>query len=116
MRSPDSDLARCPTYLYGTVDGAIGLVVSLPPSAFAALAKLQAAMAKAVRGVGGFRHDAWRAFCDERRSEPARGFVDGDLVEQYLDLPREAAEAVAAEVGLPADELARRVEELARLH
>jgi len=42
--------------------------------------------------------------------------VDGDLVEQYLDLPREAAEAVAAEVGLPADELARRVEELARLH
>jgi hypothetical protein len=34
-----------------------------------------------VRGVGGFDFDSWRRFKDERRSEPASGFIDGDLVE-----------------------------------
>jgi hypothetical protein len=70
--------------------------------------------------VGGFDHDAWRCFKDERRSEPAANFIDGDLVEQFLDLhPDKAAEVVAAVWPggeLEAAEVTRRVEELQRLH
>lgn len=78
------------------------------------------ARAQVIRGVGGFDHDAWRRFKDERRSEPAANFIDGDLVEQLLDLPpSKAAEVVAAawpsgEFGL--EDVTRRVEELQRLH
>jgi DNA damage-binding protein 1 len=70
--------------------------------------------------VGGFDHDSWRAFKDERRTEPATNFVDGDLVEQFLDLgPDRAAEVVAAvwpggEHSV--QEVQRRLEELQRLH
>jgi DNA damage-binding protein 1 len=49
-------------------------------------------MRAAVRGVGGLSHEAWRAFANERRSAEAHGFVDGDLIEQFLEL--------SAEVGL----------------
>ena len=37
--------------------------------------------------VGGLAHDDYRAFSTERRSHPACGFIDGDLVERLLDLP-----------------------------
>lgn len=40
-----------------------------------------------IHGVGGFDWDSWRRFKDERRSEPSAHFIDGDLVEQFLDLP-----------------------------
>lgn len=73
-----------------------------------------------IRGVGGFDHDAWRAFKDERRTEPATNFIDGDLVEQFLDLqPDKAAEVVAAvwpNGEFTTQEVMRRIEELQRLH
>ncbi len=50
---------------------------------------------KVIRGVGGFDHEAWRTFTDMHRSEPCRGFVDGDLIEQFLDLPAEQAREVS---------------------
>ena len=45
---------------------------------------------------------SWRSFANEHRSKPAAGFIDGDLLEQFLDLPRDKMEAVAAgvEVGV----------------
>lgn len=38
----------------------------------------------------------WRCFSNERRVEPATGFVDGDLIESFLDLPRSSMEEVAS--------------------
>jgi DNA damage-binding protein 1 len=71
-----------------------------------------------IRGVGGLEHAQWRAFSNERRTEEARGFIDGDLVEQLLDLPPERQAQVAAAMGegVTLEELIRRVEELSRLH
>jgi DNA damage-binding protein 1 len=70
--------------------------------------------------VGGFDHDAWRSFKDERRTEPAANFIDGDLVEQFLDLPPDKAAEVVAAVWPGGEqsvaEVTRRVEELQRLH
>ena len=42
-------------------------------------------------------------------------FVDGDLVESYLDLRPEQADAVAAEMKLDRADITARVEELQRL-
>lgn len=38
----------------------------------------------------------WRAFSNERKIEPTIGFVDGDLIESFLDLPRSKMEEVAS--------------------
>ena len=77
-----------PILVFGTVNGALGVVASLPPADFDFLTRVQAAMAKCVPGVGGFSHGDWRAFRNERLPEPvpATGFIDGDLVETFLDL------------------------------
>ena len=69
-----------------------------------------------VKGVGGLDHKAWRAFDNGLRVLEASNFVDGDLVEQLLELPRDAQETVAAAMGpdSSAEELSRMVEELGR--
>ena len=118
MRLPDSELSTVQTLLYGTVEGAIGVVASLPRPLFEFLERLQAAMRKVVQGVGGLSHADWRAYRSERCVAEAAGFVDGDLLEAFLDLPAPRMAQVAELMGGGAtvDEIGRVMEELARLH
>ena len=39
-------------------------------------------------------HCSWRSFHNERKTEPASGFIDGDLIESYLDLNRDKMQDV----------------------
>ena len=36
----------------------------------------------------------WRSFHTERKTEPSFGFIDGDLIESFLDLSREKMQEV----------------------
>lgn len=47
MRLPDSELASIPTLLFGTVEGAIGVMASLPQELYTLLERLQGALQKA---------------------------------------------------------------------
>ena len=47
-----------------------------------------------IRGVGGLKHSEWREFRNDRTQLPARNFVDGDLIEHFLDLSRANQELV----------------------
>ena len=44
--------------------------------------------------IGNFSHKQYRAFNVEKRQHPSHGFVDGDLVESFLDLDKGAMELV----------------------
>lgn len=46
----------------------------------------------------------------------AFNFIDGDLVETFLDLSRSKQEEVAAAVGIDVEDLCKRIEELTRIH
>ena len=87
-----------------------------PPSCSSHVA--QDALRKVVKGVGGFDHEVWRSFSSERVTNGAcRGFIDGDLIEQFLDLKRGAMERVAEAMGdASVEDLSRVVEDLSRLH
>ena len=63
-----------------------------------------------------FSHADWRAFCNDRKKVEMRGFIDGDLIEAFAELPPAQKAEVAAEVGDGVDELTKLVEELTRLH
>jgi len=84
--------------LFGTVDGTLGVILGLDGPTAAFFGTLERAMAATVQPVGDFRHELYRARQDERRVHPAHGFVDGDLVESFLDLDRSMMEAVCAEM------------------
>mmetsp|Transcript_63382 Transcript_63382/g.200458 ORF Transcript_63382/g.200458 Transcript_63382/m.200458 type:complete len:1099 (-) Transcript_63382:192-3488(-) len=119
MRLPDSEASAIPTYIFGTVNGVIGVVASLPQEQFQFLDQMQKALCKVLKGVGGLSHEGWRSFSNERKTCEARNFIDGDLIESFLDLKRERMEAVASHMGAQCggvDELCKRVEELQRLH
>ncbi|KAJ1703919.1 hypothetical protein LUZ63_003698 [Rhynchospora breviuscula] len=117
MRLPDSDTgAIIPTVIFGTVNGVIGIVASLPHDQYLFLEKLQLHLVKVIKGVGGLSHEQWRSFNNEKKTVDARNFLDGDLIESFLDLSRVKMEEVSKTMGVPVEELCKRVEELTRLH
>lgn len=116
MRLPDSEASHIPTVIFATVNGVIGVIASLPHDQFLTLQRLQNCLTKVVKGVGGFSHEQWRSFSNERKTVEARNFLDGDLIESYLDLKRDKMEEVASSMDTTVEELSKRVEELTRLH
>ena len=132
--------------LFGTVSGAIGMVVAVDRTRFAMLSRLEAVLRgttvslgepgsddrapEHIVGIGGLQHAEWRApFTDRTAGGTAwglgataaatagqRGIIDGDLVERYLDLHPSEMQQVARQMGTSADPLTAVVEEMARLH
>ena len=104
---------RLPTVLYGTAKGAIGVVASLAPAAFALLKRIESAVNSVVQGVGGFQHAEYRQFRNERKTVPSSGFVDGDVCESFLELPPAQQQQVAAAANLSVEEVAHVLEAIA---
>lgn len=103
----------------------VGTILTLAEDNYRVLAQLQTAMTKVVRGVGGFSHEEWRSFTNGRRTSPSSNFVDGDLVESYLDMPRDkqdevlrhmSADPQGGDQSLAVEDIVHRVEEMQRLH
>ena len=84
--------------LFGTVDGTLGVILGLDSRTTAFFSCLQRCLAKVVAPVGGISHELFRARQVKGGFHPATGFVDGDLVESFLDLDRPEMEAVVAEM------------------
>lgn len=116
MRLPDSDVGQIPTVIFGTVNGVIGVIASLPHDQYLFLEKLQSNLRKVIKGVGGLSHEQWRSFYNEKKTVDAKNFLDGDLIESFLDLSRNRMEEISKAMSVPVEELMKRVEELTRLH
>eukprot|EP00899_Mesostigma_viride_P024186 jgi/Mesvir1/4952/Mv04573-RA.2 len=116
MRLPDSEASNVPTVIYGTVSGVIGVIASLPQAQFEFLERLQNCITKHLKGVGGLSHAEWRSFHNDRKTTDAHNFLDGDLIESFLDLKREQQALIADEMKTSLEELHKRVEEMSRLH
>lgn len=116
MRLPDSDVGQIPTVIFGTVNGVIGVIASLPHDQYLFLEKLQTNLRKVIKGVGGLSHEQWRSFYNEKKTVDAKNFLDGDLIESFLDLSRNRMEEISKAMSVPVEELMKRVEELTRLH
>ncbi|CAF4245853.1 unnamed protein product, partial [Rotaria sp. Silwood2] len=110
--------------LMGAVSGYIGLVLQLPPALFKLLMSLQLKLAEYVPSVGKIDHSTWRSFDSDGRSNISSGFVDGDLIETYLDLPKTVQQELIkdlhgednVELNTTVEELVKTIEELSRIH
>ncbi|GMI95411.1 damaged DNA binding protein 1A [Hibiscus trionum] len=122
MGSLDSDVGQIPTVIFGTSHGAIGVVASIPHEQYIFLKKLQSSLVKVKSpDVGGLCHQNWRTGKINGRiqvlgNHTAINFLDGDLIELFLDLSRGEMEEISKEVNVSVEELSKRVEELTRLH
>ncbi|KFP83830.1 DNA damage-binding protein 1, partial [Apaloderma vittatum] len=127
--------------LFGTVNGMIGLVTSLSESWYNLLLDMQNRLNKVIKSLpyalvvwGGcwsvwirfLDGNTWRSFHTERKTEPATGFIDGDLIESFLDISRPKMQEVVANLQIDdgsgmkreatVDDLIKIVEELTRIH
>lgn len=90
MQHPGENSTPCNgSVLYGTVSGAIGLITQLPNDFFNFLASVEQRLNKVIKSIGKIDHGFWRSFTNDRRTEFSYGFIDGDLIESFLDLSRE---------------------------
>ncbi|KAL1129243.1 hypothetical protein AAG570_013772 [Ranatra chinensis] len=115
------------TVLLGTVSGAVGALFQLPSHLYELLSDLQERLAHVIKSVGKIDHAFWRSFTTEAKTEPAEGFIDGDLVESFLDLTRRDMEEVVQGLQVPegspgnkrpatVDDIIKIVEDLTRTH
>lgn len=112
--------------MFGTVRGSIGVVAGLPKELFEFLQQVETKLTRIIKSVGKIEHNFWRSFSNERKTEAACGFIDGDLIENFLDLPRVQMKEVVSGLQFDdgsgmkrdctVDDLIKLVEELSRIH
>ncbi|KAG6756254.1 hypothetical protein POTOM_039679 [Populus tomentosa] len=78
--------------------------------------KLELNLRKVINGVGGLSHEQWRSFNNEKKTVDAKNFLDGDLIETFLDLSHSRMEDIGKTMNTTVEELYKRVEELAKLY
>jgi len=125
QQASDCTLATRGSFIFGSVHGCVGALVPISQDLYNLLIEIQTNLAKTIKSVGKIEHGFWRTFLAERKIEPAVGFIDGDLVEQLLDLPKDVLTQVAQGITIdvdgmkqPAtpDDLIKLVEDLTRIH
>ncbi|KAI1432232.1 mono-functional DNA-alkylating methyl methanesulfonate N-term-domain-containing protein [Xylaria sp. CBS 124048] len=108
-----------PKAFIGTVEGGVYLFGTISPKYQDLLMRFQIELAKVVETLGTIEFSWFRSFRNaERQSEGPFRFVDGELLERFLDLDETQQEAVCSEVGLgpTAESMRTLVEELKRMH
>eukprot|EP00173_Palmaria_palmata_P004457 Plantae.Rhodophyta-Palmaria_palmata.ctg6117.p1 GENE.Plantae.Rhodophyta-Palmaria_palmata.ctg6117~~Plantae.Rhodophyta-Palmaria_palmata.ctg6117.p1 ORF type:complete len:620 (+),score=131.88 Plantae.Rhodophyta-Palmaria_palmata.ctg6117:259-1860(+) len=118
MQMPDDDSPALKNMIFGTADGMVGVVATLKGDEFLFMEKVQSAVESTVQGIGGLSHCDWRAYTAEQPvlSQKSSGYIDGDLVESFLELPSAQAVSIAKIVGVSVEELTHRIEAMVRLH
>ncbi|XP_001607743.2 DNA damage-binding protein 1 [Nasonia vitripennis] len=112
--------------LFGTVCGAIGLVTQIPSTFYEFLRNLEDRLTSVIKSVGKIEHNFWRSFNTDLKIEQCEGFIDGDLIESFLDLSHEKMAEVAMGIVIDdgsgmkkeatVDDLVKIVEDLTRIH
>jgi len=78
-----------PKMLFGSVNGVLGVIAEITAGQYKLLKRVERALSEIIQGVGGLSHAAWRSFSNDRKTSPSKGFIDGDLIEEFLDLDLE---------------------------
>ncbi|KAH9394713.1 DNA damage-binding protein 1 [Tyrophagus putrescentiae] len=111
--------------LFGTYSGSIGLIATIPESFYKFLLQLQENLINVIKSVGNIDYQSWRSFTNERKTEAAANFIDGDIIESFLDLNRAKMGECIQKLTIddngtqrPAtvDDIIKTVEELSRIH
>ncbi|KAM0713170.1 hypothetical protein Q7P35_000622 [Cladosporium inversicolor] len=116
---PTPNATVIPRAFLATVDGSIYLFALIAPGKQDLLMRLQAKLAEMVKSPGHVPFNKFRGFRSGVRDMGEEGpvrFVDGELVEAFLDLGAEAQERVVEGLEVGVEEVRGIVEGLKRIH
>ncbi|KAI8364768.1 mono-functional DNA-alkylating methyl methanesulfonate N-term-domain-containing protein [Radiomyces spectabilis] len=121
VSDPDSSPIT-PSLIFATASGAIGVIADLSEERFKLLWQMQNNMNKIVRSIGDLSHSDWRSISMMDRKEKCSNFIDGDLIESFLDLTPQQMQGVVdghnggRKLDLTVEDLCKVVEELMSVH
>jgi DNA damage-binding protein 1 len=116
---PTPNATVIPRAFLATVDGSIYLFALIAPGKQDLLMRMQAKMAEMVKSPGHVPFNKFRGFRSGVRDMGEEGpvrFVDGELVEAFLDMDDEAQEKVVEGLEIGVEEVRGIVESLKRIH
>ena len=70
---------------FGTLEGTVGIIISLNKELFDFLNALQNLMIKKIYNIGNFNYEKWRSFKDGFNSKESKGFIEGRIIEDFLN-------------------------------
>lgn len=74
-------------------------------------------MEECVLALGNVEFKLWRSFRnDNRESEGPYRFIDGEMIERFLDMGEEQQELVCDGLGPTVEDMRNMIEELRRMH
>jgi len=114
MKLPDNEGPNVRTLIWGSVSGAVGILAQIPAEYFTLFLKVQTSMEKKVKTVGQLSNEEFRQFSNERKLSPERGFIDGDLIESFMDLSPALRNEIAADAGVGVDVIVKGIESITR--
>ncbi|KFA77928.1 hypothetical protein S40288_02544 [Stachybotrys chartarum IBT 40288] len=118
FRVPTSENAVVtPMAFLGSVEGALYLFGEISASYQNLLLEFQTRIKEHVQAPGGLDFNLWRAFRNPAREgeEPFR-FVDGEMIERFLDMDEGKQELVCERLGPSVEDMRNIVEDLRRMH
>lgn len=99
------------------VEGGIYLFGTIAPHAQDLLLRFQAKLADFIKTAGDVEFRTYRAFRNaEREGDGPFRFLDGDLLERFLDVDEAGQEAICQGLGPTVEDMRNMVEELRRMH
>lgn len=116
--SPTPQALVIPAAFLATVEGSIYLFGLIAPGKQDFLMRLQALLAERVKSPGLVGFETFRGFRNQVRDMGEEGpvrFVDGELIEAFLDAGTEVQEEVCAKLGKGTEEVRGLVEGLRRM-
>ncbi|WYZ45974.1 hypothetical protein EsH8_IX_000199 [Colletotrichum jinshuiense] len=123
--SPNENDPIIPKAFLATVEGSLYVFADIKPEYQSLLLQFQERLAEVVKTLGqaesepgaGLSFMTWRGFRNAKRSAEAPfRFVDGELIERFLDLEESKQEAVVQGLGPTVESMRNLVEELKRMH
>jgi DNA damage-binding protein 1 len=98
-------------------EGALYLFGDISPKFQDLLMTFQTRLQEFIKAPGNISFETWRAFRNAARdSEGPYRFVDGEMVERFLDLDEGKQELVCEGLGPSVEDMRNMIEELRRLH
>lgn len=98
-------------------EGTLYLFGDISPQNQDLLMTLQGRLQQFIQPLGNLEFDAWRAFRNQTREGDAPfRFVDGEMIERFLDLSDSMQERVCEGLGPTVEDMRNMIEELRRLH
>ncbi|KAG9672860.1 DNA damage-binding protein 1, partial [Aureobasidium melanogenum] len=114
---PTPNAIVIPSAFLATVEGAIYLFATIAPQHQDTLMRLQENMAEKVSSPGNVPFNRYRAYkTTVRESEEPNRFVDGELIERFLDCDEQLQEEIVQGLSVDVEEVRSIVEALRRLH